>query len=577
MESREIALRVSRKLRYSEIDIEAERAAGRLAPDELFVPQHIINTNISREQSAYVQYITQSPRACILLDDVTPSNDTSALERDFSNRVRYDGWQQPLYRTIDAFQQDGYSVAELILDQTKLGELAVEAVPMSDLGFVTDTKDIQSCEQIVRKYWFTKTALLGFTTREEEGGRGWSKVEVDNVIGNNSANDANATTDTTTDGKDKSLFAVEKVMFRVKGVVQVGWSCERTCDEWLRAPRPLYIGRQKQNTLMQRIAAKLLGKSLRPYSNDVEKLYPYYLFQYTISENPTITDLKGRVYLDQDTQEAASSLMSSYVTAHRRAAGLYFSKDSSDPNDDVLMQKNVYFRTGALINSKVTQFQLDPPDSSMLGAIQGLVTANQAESSQVNFAVNNRKDSRKTATEINAANQQASQLTTIQVTLFATALRQLYQTMFDIIQSRVKAQLIEVTPELLQMYAQQYIVKPSGDTDVIERQQKIQMMMQSWPVIQNTPAAVPFLCKLLSILFPDDAAQYIQIIQASQQQGQQMQQLMAMLQQFVSNPAYVTPAGQQAVQQVIASMQQQSQSAGGEKGTATDSSQPQLQ
>jgi len=58
----------SRKLRYAEVDIEVERKAGRIAPDEMFVPQHIIDTNIRREQSSYIQYVTEAPRAVILKD-----------------------------------------------------------------------------------------------------------------------------------------------------------------------------------------------------------------------------------------------------------------------------------------------------------------------------------------------------------------------------------------------------------------------------------------------------------------------------------------------------------------------------
>lgn len=81
----------SRKLRYVEIDIESERSAGRLQPDELYVPQHIIDTNIRREQSSYVQYVTQSPRAVIVCDPDTPSEDTSIIERDLSTKLRYDG------------------------------------------------------------------------------------------------------------------------------------------------------------------------------------------------------------------------------------------------------------------------------------------------------------------------------------------------------------------------------------------------------------------------------------------------------------------------------------------------------
>lgn len=521
MDDLQVKLSMSRRLRYTEVDIEAEKKSGKLAPDEVYVSQHIIDSNIRREQSAYIQYITQSPRAVVMSDFDTPSNDTSIIERDVTNRIRYEGWQGSLFRTIDGFQQNGYSIMELCLDVTKAGSLVTEDIPLGDFGYVMDSKDIQACELTCRNYYFTKTRLLSMV---DDTTWGFIKEEVDKVVGKDNTNNTSGNDDS----KDKSLLVIEKVMFRVKGVVHVGWCCHKTCDNWLRAPRPLFIGRQKQLSMFERIKAR----SMNPFGSAYETQYPYFVFPYLITEDNTLSKQKGRVYLDQDTQEAASSLMSSYCTAHRRASGLYFSKDTSDPNDDVLMQKNVYFKTGALINSKVQQFQLSPPSADMLGAIQALVTANQAETSQVNFAVNNRKDSRKTAEEIKVSASQQSQLSTVQVVLFATTLKQLYNVMFDIIRSRVLAKILVVNPTMYQLYSGNYIIKPSGDTDVMERQTKLQAMLGMWPIVQQTPIAQVFLLKLLSAAFPDDAAVYTQTLQQAVQQQQSAQaQQQAQLQQ----------------------------------------------
>ena len=106
----------SRKLRYAEVDIEVERKAGRIAPDEMYVPQHIIDTNIRREQSSYIQYITQSPRAVILKDRNDPSLDLSLLETDLTEKLRFDGWQLSSYANIDGFQANGYGVMETVQD-----------------------------------------------------------------------------------------------------------------------------------------------------------------------------------------------------------------------------------------------------------------------------------------------------------------------------------------------------------------------------------------------------------------------------------------------------------------------------
>src|ERR1017187_7416773 len=151
----------SRKLRYAEVDIEAERESGRLQPDELYVPTHIIDTNIKREQSAYVQYITQSPRAVICKDLDDSSFDLSRLETDLTTKLRYDGWQLPLFAAIDGMQQDGYNVVEVVFDKDNPGKVAVEHFSQGEFAFTSDTRDIQAVELTARTYYYTKTRQIG--------------------------------------------------------------------------------------------------------------------------------------------------------------------------------------------------------------------------------------------------------------------------------------------------------------------------------------------------------------------------------------------------------------------------------
>ena len=546
---------VHRRLRYSEVDIEDLKRVNRLAPDELYIPQHIIDMNVRREQSSYVQYITQSPRAVILSSRIDPTVTGDLLERDVTNRLRYDNWQIPLYANIDSFQQNGYSIVELVYDANKPGNLKHETIPLGDLGFVNDTKDIQDCEIVSRKYYFTKTKLKGVAKTY-----GFDLEQVKDIL---SAAVQNVKTEqvSVTDKRDRSLVTIFKVMFRHEGVVQVAWCQSDKGTDWLRKPQPLFIGRCK---LQSDGVSPILDTEGKP-EKEYETEYPYVLFPYLISENNTISELKGRCFLDQDVQEAVTSLMSSFCTAHRRGAGLYFSKDVDDPNTtDEILQKNVYFRTGALINSKIKQFQLTAPPAEMLSAVQALVTANMQETSQVNFAAQNRKDSRKTATEIQASTQSAQALSTVQVVLFSTALRQMYQKMFDITRTRVLSGMIQVNPILGQLYSGDWIVKPAGDVDVIERQQLIQQMQNLWPLMQNTPANMAFLSDLLTKLFPESAQKYIQILQQSQQQqaqqaqsqqNQMMQQAMQMAQGVVKlskHPEWFSDAGkQQALPTVV--------------------------
>ena len=523
----------SRKLRYAEVDIEVEREAGRIQPDEVYIPAHIIDTNIRREQPAYIQYLVQSPRAVICRDATDPTIDCSLLERDLTDKLRYKDWQLPMFANVDNFQANGYGIMEVVQDKSTPGEIATEQVQASDIAFVSDTRDIQACEMVARTYHYTKTKLLSMCgdplapTPED-----WSREQVEKVVDKNSQASV-AESDMPAEQKDKSLYRIQKVMKRVKGVVHVGWACIGTGDNWLRAPRPLYIGRR-------RVTGPPQQQGMPPQSVDqYETSYPYFLFQYLISENDTITQLKGRVYLDQDVQEAVTSLTSSLITKARRSAGMYFSKDVSDPNDDILIDNNVFFKPNCLINSKVQAFELAPPESGLFSAVQLLVSGNQQETSQVNFAENNnQRDSRKTATAIKESSSQRQQLTTVQVVLFSQSLTSMYNAMCSVITSRVLAGLIQVNPQVMPLYQRKsIIIKPSGDIDVIEKQQLIQAMQAAWPVIEQTAAAPLFMADMLEKMFPEKASMYIQAIQQdmqqkNSQQAQQMQQLKAFAMQM---------------------------------------------
>lgn len=542
IDDRQSKQEASRLLRYAEVDIEAERESGRFLPDELYVPQHVIDTNIRREQAPYVQYITQSNRAVICEDQDDDSVDLALLEKDLTKKLRYDGWQLSQFANIDNFQANGYGFMEVVFDPNQPGHVAHEMIQFGDFGFVTDTRDIQAVEMTARAYYYTRTKLLALCGDGSKQDDFILKQVMTVIEATPSQTDTGYSVQS--DNQKQSLFRIYKVMFRVKGIVNVAWACPDVCNNWLRAPRPLFIGRKSivttpvlntvPSVLQRQMPSQSIGLSDQtqppmPVSKDeYEAQFPYFCFPYLISENDTISQLKGRVFLDQDQQEAITSLLSSVCTQARRAAGMYFSKDTSDPNDEFLMQKNVYFRSGCIVNSKVQAFKLDAPDPGIFTAIQSLTSANQNETSQVNFAVTNRKDSRKTAKEISTSENQQQNLSTVQVVLFALGLKNMYGTMTDIIVSRVKAGLIKIkNQQLIALYGRNFSVKPAGDTDVIERQQKIQLMMQSWPVYQNTPMAQAFLAKLTELMFPDEAAGYLAAMQAANaQQNTQQQQMM---------------------------------------------------
>ena len=203
----------TRKLRYVELDLEVERKAGRLAPDEIYTPIHVIDTNIRREQSQYVQYVTQSPRAVILKDRDDPANDLSLLEVDLTEKLRFDGWQLATYANIDGFQSYGYGVMETIMDQNNPGEIGREYVQFGDFSFIADTRDLQKCEMIGRAYYFTKTKLKHLTSIDNKEDR-WDKDQTEKLL-KAEPNDEQSQIYSGTTTINRSLYKVFKIMFRV--------------------------------------------------------------------------------------------------------------------------------------------------------------------------------------------------------------------------------------------------------------------------------------------------------------------------------------------------------------------------
>jgi len=519
LEGTAVENRNSRKL---DINVEAERADGHLDEDEFLVPAHIIDTNIRREQSKYVAYVTGSRRSAIFTSITEPTTATGELERDFTDKTRYPGWQVPLFKIIDGMQLHGYSIAEVQFDEDKSGHFAVEAVNYEDFGFPADTRDIQACEMLVHRHYFTALQLRDMVDNDD-----FNEDIVDILLNENPDGEGVNYVDV------ESLYEIEKVMFKHEGKVFVAWSCCKKSDDWLRDPRPLYLGRRDGETLQDEVD------------------YPYVIFPYTILEDSAIQNATGRAFADRTVQETITSLMSSFVTAHRRAANFYFAKDNEDPNN-TNVQTSVRFQPGALIDANIKQFQLTPPDTSMVSAIQSLMSQNAQEQSQINYAAMNRKDSRKTATEVQAASSEAQQLSSTQVSLFSIALKDVYEWCWRIYQSRVIAGALRPAASIDLFLNHKFNIKPAGDVDVIERQEKSQKMMMAWQVVAQTALAPVVLQNMMRLMFPDEGESYAKMLQIGDQKDQLLQQLMQVVNSLIvdQQTGQLTEEAQQFEQQL---------------------------
>jgi hypothetical protein len=212
------------------------------------------------------------------------------------------------------------------------------------------------------------------------------------------------------------------------------------------------------------------------------------------------------------------------------------------------------------------------------------MTEHSQETNQVNFAANNRQDSRKTAKEIAAAQQQSSLINSVQVTLFSAYLRDVYKLVWRIAQSQALQGLIIIVPIYDEtgnvignndaMISKEYEILPAGDVDVIQRQEKLDRMMSFWPVMQTTPLAEAFLMDILASAFPDSFDRYKKLMeQAKQEQVKRLKQLLfqtsTVLQGAISEDELkaMTPQEKQFLQQL--SQQIQTELQNGNTGQAS--------
>lgn len=501
-----------RHKRYFDIDVESEKKRLTLAADELFTPVAIVNTNIIREQAKYAAYLTKSARSVILSCNEDAAVDPVVLEKDFTQKCRYNAWEIDLLKWIDGTEMHAWDFVEVVFDASKPGHFAIEHCGHENVFFPDDTRDFQASPFVGRSIEYTAQDLVGFVKNAK-----WDGEQVYKVLSaGKSKNGGKAA--------NNSLHTVQKIFFRKSdGFIYVGWACSDVCDDWLRAPKLLFLGKKEVSV------DPMSGQQV--LTNLYETSYPIEPFIYQISENQTLIDLKGRVDADEHKQEAATSLLGSLVTGTRRSAGLYF---SAEVNDGVSTmedaQTNIRLEEGKIFRKPLKQFKLDFPNTTgTMAVIQQLIGQSQMEAGDVNYAVQSNKSTRKTAAEVNLAQKDSDMLSGVQVTLLSISMRNVYTRCFDIYTTRVKAGIIQVTPQVaLLINTYTWTLKPAGDVDVIERQQKISLMQQSWAVYQQTPAAIPFLINLTKLLFPDEAEQYIQAINQQvlmdQQAAMQQQQ-----------------------------------------------------
>jgi len=511
-----------RVVRNIEVDVADLQRQQKLLTDETLIPIRIVDINIRREAPPYIAYISQSKRLGIFKLPYGNTIPSDQIESEFTRVLRYREWITPFIKAQDGAATHGWDSVEVIYDEDYPGHVFIDHIGHENLIFPRDAKSLESCAFILRAHDCSRVNLDELRTTE-----GFDAAEIDKIVEDKLNQDA-------------SVYRLYKVYIKLDGIVLIAWY-SIDADKWIAAPRPFTRG-------IRRLEVPQPDPNVAPGMTPpmpemiAETTYPCYLLFYNETEDSTIIGHKGRVFLDEYKQAGATALWSAIINGTQRASGVYASpKNNLDISGGMPKQYDFTLKHGSITDVPLDLFHPDYPDPIALSIVQQLETQNSVETGQIAWAVNNRKDSRKTAREVESAERQTALINSVQLTLFSAWFGNVMESAWRIVQSCAYHGLIEfcpmpaTTPGMKAPNNQQYIglawmVLAAGDLDVVERADKIQRMLQVAPMFAQVPGAnIVFFKQLIKLMFPDDYEMYHQAIDAAMMQGQQQNQVVQLL------------------------------------------------
>lgn len=505
------------------------RDSGELDADETFIPVRVIDKNIEREIPPYMNFLTQPARIGVFKDQSDPSANCEALDTDFTTAIKYPGWILPFFRSVDAAESHGYTAIESCFDTTNPGCVAHHDIGTENLILPHDAISIQACpyigirlevsssqlDMLVKKNQFNAKVVQSLITKKSEPKR------------------------------DSELFEIYKFFIKVEGVVWVGWYTPEVTDDWLKDFVLFDNGVRTKVTTTENVPTGEMDMMGQPVMAPVPKEswepveeteYPIFLYIYKLTEDKRIILNEGRAILDASKQDAQTSLWSSFVNGVSRATNVYGSPANQVEPGLNLEILDVKIENGRIYNQKVDFWSQPYPPVDIVRAVQALDTSTQDELGQVSYAANNRVDSRKTATEVAAAEKQNQLLDTVTVVLFSNFIQSILNYDWRIVQSQalqnnipfcqievpsgppdpVTGQIQMIKKNDVDRIARKYVIYAAGDSDVVQKEQRLQRRKEFWPFVENfPPLAVAFLIDMLKDAFPQDGAKYEKILQQS--------------------------------------------------------------
>jgi len=518
-------IETNRDARDMVVDVTALRASGQLTASQTYIPQRIIDTNIARDMPDHVSYLVNSRRIAIFDPvDKTVKVDCNGIEMEFRRVMTYENWIFDYERWADCTKLHGWGFADCCYDPEFPGHVSIEYITAGNILFDPRVKCIQQSPIVARRYQVTTVDFLQMAADYK-----FDANLSDQIYQKLTALEKNPV------GEIQEASCIYRCFFKKAGYVYSLWYT-KDLQGALTPAEQFWNGVSVQITEM---ATDPVGFGLTPVQKwvpEYEKVYPFYLYRNRVSEEEPIVRTPGRSTLDYYTQEAASALWSGFVNGVTEASNVMWAPENADLEAPTAPgQLDIQIKHGAIWNRPMKAFTSPYPESTLPQALEMLRTQNAEDTNQISFATNNRKDTRKTATEIQAAAVQDAQMSSVSVTNWATAIGEILNAAWRIVRSEAlqgKIKFLEVDGQNdIERIGLEYKLIPAGTTDYVERMELIASMQQDWTIVGPTAAGPVFLEEYLRMKYPLIADK---LIAPLQQQTMQAQTVVPVLQELLT-------------------------------------------
>jgi len=559
----------NRILRRANANVVGLREKGELAPDETYIGVRAIDTTIAQKQPDKIAFLAQSRRLAIH----TPEDPQSVMrmdyrESEFTRVLKYDGWEADYLKWIDAADLHGWAWMRTQYDISMPGMVRNRFISTENLFFDRRVKDIQDSPIILERHPLTRVIFDALVAENPQ----MAPQVVASIQGQLGAQKQ------AYEGSADNVVLYE-VFFKQDGTVYRGFYSQMNGAEWAVEPTPFYNGVARETTTLEQIPGAMEASPVTKWENEFERDYPYTCLRDRITEDETLSEVEGQAQQQYYKQDAASSLFSSFVNACKRASRVMWAP--KNPNNEsggsAPKQLSMEVRDGAIWEGPMEAFHTPWPDPQVMNAMEALEKQRSLENQQIAWAVTNRQDSRKTATETMAAGQQNSQLSGVNTLMFSIALTFLFRSNWRIIQSQalqgnIRFCVISTGKNDEELLRVKCTIRAAGDVDFVQRQELIQRMQQDWDIFAATPLAQEFLRMYVQVRYPTYSERFLAVLEQAGGDKKLIQSLSLLLKEAVTDEhGQLRPEWTQHAQQ-LSQIQQMVQQSLNPQGTNANTS-----